>query len=138
MFLKQQSFILVLCSLLTFNAYALDIAVYYTDADKLVYSAEKLDGHSVRYHNLSIVSQIENKLSVNLPNNQKSAQPIASSRLSDTDKRQAHLAWAALIKVKLLGIQYLPAIVFNDVYVFYGSDLRLAKSKYDSVIRASK
>lgn len=107
---------------------AVTIDVYTMESD----DEKSIDGIEVNYFNAGLITAIEDHLSAGLPADEASAVEIARSRLNDQLKQQAVQGWAAITKIRVLGIKFLPAIVFDQSYVYYGHDLRRAKNLYDS------
>ena len=123
--MRLLSFIFLL-SLQT-GATAQVINVYTTDAG---YTTQ-IDGIEVVYHKVDQILDMENELSQGLPNNEAQALRIARQRINPQIEKDMVAAWQTVTKVQLLNVEYLPAIVFDDKYVYYGHDLRRAKNLFD-------
>ncbi len=123
--MRLLSFIFLL-SLQT-GATAQVINVYTTEAG---YTTQ-IDGVEVVYHKVDQILDMENELSEGLPNNEEQALEVARQRINPQIEKDMVAAWQTVTKVQLLNIEYLPAIVFDDKYVYYGHDLRRAKNLFD-------
>ncbi len=91
---------------------------------------DQIDGNSVTYHDVSAVWALERNLGSELPDDVESAKYVARNRITDDIRRQIVEAWAVLIKMRLQKVKYVPAIVFDESYVYYGHDLRRAINLY--------
>ena len=118
------------CFLFSSTVGAVTIEVYHHDTT--LTKPNQIDGHFVEYHYVSAVWAIERKLEGDLPEDIESAKYVARSRITDEIRREIVEGWSVLIKMRLQKIKYLPAIVFDESYVYYGHDLRRAINLYQS------
>ena len=81
--------------------------------------------------NLDRITAIEAGLAEGLgriPENRRES--AATGRLSPALQQELKETWQALSRIRQGGITHLPAIVFDDRAVWYGSDLRRAVTRY--------
>ena len=118
--------------LLLFSSLSLAQAVVYTTANYQV--AHLQPGVVIRI--LEDVNQLEQVAFPVLSQNPQQAEQQARIRMQQPDwkEQEAHLTRAcqALLDAYTLGIEKVPAVVFDDIYVVYGTtDVVLAQQKLD-------
>ena len=91
-----------------------------------------LPGAHIVIFDLGAPQQFEDRLSAGLPNDPVRAQRLLEQRLQDADlEAQALAAFAGLVRAARLGLDRLPAVVFDDATIVYGvTDLSEASKQY--------
>jgi len=91
-----------------------------------------LPGAHIVIFDLGAPQQFEDRLSAGLPNDPVRAQRLLEQRLQDADlEAQALAAFAGLVRAARLGLDRLPAVVFDDATIVYGvTDLSEAAEQY--------
>ncbi len=81
--------------------------------------------------NLDRISAIEEQIARGLHRMSPGERPVAAKqRLADDLQTELKNTWQALFRIRQGNITHLPAIVFDDRAVWYGSDLRRALTRY--------
>ena len=90
-------------------------------------------GAHIVIFDLGAPQQFEDRLSAGLPNDPVRAQRLLEQRLQATDlEAQALAAFAGLVRAARLGLDRLPAVVFDDATIVYGvTDLSEAAEQYE-------
>jgi len=83
-------------------------------------------------HDLGAPQRFEARLSAGLPGDPAAAQRLLEQRLQDADlEAQALAAFGGLLQAARLGLDRLPAVVFDDAAIVYGvTDLSEAAEQY--------
>ena len=89
-------------------------------------------GVRIAIFDLGAPQRFEDRLSAGLPDDPVRAQRLLEQRLQDADlKAQALAAFAGLLRAARLGLDRLPAVVFDDATIVYGvTDLSEAAKQY--------
>jgi integrating conjugative element protein (TIGR03757 family) len=89
-------------------------------------------GAHIVIFDLGAPQQFEDRLSAGLPNDPVRAQRLLEQRLQATDlEAEALSAFAGLLRAARLGLDRLPAVVFDDAAIVYGvTDLSEAAEQY--------
>ena len=91
-----------------------------------------LPGAHIAIFDLGAPQRFEDRLSAGLPDDPVRAQRLLEQRLQDADlEAQALAAFAGLVRAARLGLDRLPAVVFDDATIVYGvTDLSEAAEQY--------
>ena len=91
-----------------------------------------LPGAHIVIFDLGAPQRFEDRLSAGLPDDPVRAQRLLEQRLQDADlEAQALAAFAGLVRAARLGLDRLPAVVFDDATIVYGvTDLSEAAEQY--------
>ena len=89
-------------------------------------------GAHIVIFDLGAPQRFEDRLSAGLPDDPVRAQRLLEQRLQDADlEAQALAAFAGLVRAARLGLDRLPAVVFDDATIVYGvTDLSEAAEQY--------
>ena len=90
-------------------------------------------GVHLEVHDLGAPQRFEARLSAGLPGDPAAAQRLLEQRLQAADlEAQALAAFGGLLRAARLGLDRLPAVVFDDAAIVYGvTDLSEAAEQYE-------
>jgi len=97
-------------------------------------------GVRLEIHDLGAPQRFEQRLSAGLPGDPAAAQRLFEKRLQAEDlEAQALAAFGGLLQAARLGLDRLPAVVFDDAAIVYGvTDLPEAARQYEGWIDADR
>lgn len=115
-------------------ANTVEVFTQHKDDIRLSQSLKRAD---VKVYVLQEIKHIEQQLSQGINDDSFASQQKIRKRITPEIKKQLGQAWRSHILARNLGVKYLPAIVINRTYVYYGHDvdraIKLAQDKAEKL-----